>query len=355
MAHSDEPEGLRILSFDGGGIRGLSSLLILERIMYRITGGKTDDVNVVPRPCDYFDLIGGTSTGGLIALMLGRLRMTVADAIKAYDRLAQDVFSETKHVWQDGRFKASRLEAAIKKTVEENSPSKDPCELMKDSPVEDICRTFVCAQSADSMRGNIPVLFRTYDSPHEPAAACTIWEAARATSAAPFFFKRIEIGTAPRAEAFIDGGLGRNNPTGTLLEEAKILFPTRRVACVVSIGTGEMKPSAIPRPSMLQRVIPTEVIHVIADIATDCEATNQDMLKRFAGTRSVYFRFNVQQGMQNIKLGEWDRLAEVSAHTKQYVQQEDVAQRLGEVVNVLKERVGVIPTGELLTEMVDIR
>jgi patatin-like phospholipase/acyl hydrolase len=204
------------------------------------------------------------------------------------------------------------------------------------------------------MRGKIPVLFRTYDSPHEPAAACTIWEAARATSAAPTFFKRIEIGTAPLAEAFIDGGLGRNNPTGILLEEAKILFPTQRVACVVSIGTGDMNPAAIPRPSMMQRVIPTEVIHAIADIATDCEATNQDMLKRFADTRGVYFRFNVQQGMQNIKLGEWDRVAEVSAHTRQYMQQEDVVQQLGKVANVLKERIGVIPTKELLTEMTNI-
>ncbi|KAJ6582705.1 FabD/lysophospholipase-like protein [Mycena vulgaris] len=354
MVHFQESNGLRILSFDGGGIRGLSSLLILQRIMYRITGGETDAM--IPRPCEYFDLIGGTSTGGLIALMLGRLQMTVADAIKAYDSLAQAVFSEKKHMGQDGTFKASLLEAAIKKIVEQNSPSRNPCEPMKDSQMrEAFCRTFVCAQSAYSMRGNIPVLFRTYDSPHEAAAPCTIWEAARATSAAPTFFKRIKIGAPPRAEAFIDGGLGKNNPTGTLLEEAQALFPNRRIACVVSIGTGQMNPTAIPEPSVWQRVIPLDVIHAVAEIAADCEATNQEMLKRFVGTQGVYFRFNVDQGLQNIKLGEWDRLHEVTAHTVQYMKQQDVAQRLGDVVKVLKERVGVVPTGELHAEMVDIR
>lgn len=185
------------------------------------------------------------------------------------------------------------------------------------------------------MRGNIPVIFRTYDSPDEPAAECTIWEAARATSAAPTLFKQIEIG--PRRQTYIDGGLGRNNPTGTLLEEAGVVFPGRRVACIVSIGTGQLKTTAIPKPSFLQRVLPTAVIHALVDIATDCEATNQEMVKRYTGTPHVYFRFNVDQGMQNIKMGEWERLSEVSAHTEHYLKYEGVRQQLLEVVQVLRE------------------
>ncbi|KAJ7438759.1 FabD/lysophospholipase-like protein [Mycena latifolia] len=341
MADSENSNGLRLLAFDGGGIRGLSSLLILEGIMYRIQVEKK--LEVPPLPCEYFDLICGTSTGGLIALMLGRLRMSVEDAIQAYDTLAQEVFSETKHFGQDGKFKASQLEAAIQKIVKENSASQDPKEPMKDPLGRDaIFRTFVCAQSAHAMRGNIPVLFRTYDSPHERAATCTIWEAARATSAAPTFFKRIEIGPTSRAEAFLDGGLGRNNPTGTLLEEAQLLFPNRRVACVLSIGTG-------------QRALPLDVIHAMVAIATDCETTNQDMLKRFVGDPGVYFRFNVEQGMQSIKLGQWERLGEVSSHTKQYMNEQSVSKKLGEVVNILKARIVVIPTAELPTQPSDIR
>jgi len=47
---------------DGGGIRGLSSLIILREVLYRMkTRGNLDDI---PRPCDLFDLAGGTGTGG---------------------------------------------------------------------------------------------------------------------------------------------------------------------------------------------------------------------------------------------------------------------------------------------------
>jgi patatin-like phospholipase/acyl hydrolase len=63
----------RILSLDGGGIRGLSSLQILEKIMERIR--EMTNASTIPKPCECFDLICGTSTGGLIAIMLGRLRM----------------------------------------------------------------------------------------------------------------------------------------------------------------------------------------------------------------------------------------------------------------------------------------
>ncbi|KAH7025073.1 uncharacterized protein B0I36DRAFT_332489 [Microdochium trichocladiopsis] len=60
-------EPLRILSLDGGGIRGVSSLLILENVMEQIHDAERLDH--VPRPCDRFDLIGGTSTGEYITLV----------------------------------------------------------------------------------------------------------------------------------------------------------------------------------------------------------------------------------------------------------------------------------------------
>ncbi|KAJ7690552.1 FabD/lysophospholipase-like protein [Mycena rosella] len=324
MAQS-ENSGLRLLSFDGGGIRGLSSLVILRAIMYRIQAAKK--LKALPRPCEYFHLIGGTSTGGLIALMLGRLRMTVDEAISAYNKLAQDVFKNTKRLDQDGTFKASRLEAAIKKIVQDYTTTKNMNEPMEDPGQEDaICRTFVCARSARNLRANTPVLFRTYKNDEESVASCAIWEAARATSAAPTLFKRIEIDTGASSEPYIDGGVGCNNPTDIVLAEAKVL-----------IGTGQMKPASIPRPWIFQNIIPTHVARAMVALTTDCETTNQAMLKRYAGTRGVYFRFNVEQGMQDIKLAEWERLSDVTAHTTQYLKEETVKQQLAEVMNVLKE------------------
>jgi patatin-like phospholipase/acyl hydrolase len=67
----------RILSLDGGGVRGLSTLLILRDIMEEI--GRKMGTSTPAKPCDYFDLIGGTSTGGLIAIMLGLLGMVSFD------------------------------------------------------------------------------------------------------------------------------------------------------------------------------------------------------------------------------------------------------------------------------------
>ena len=75
-----EKRGVRILALDGGGVRGLSSLMILEEIMKKVQ--LQANLDEVPYPCAYFDLICGTSTGGLIALMLGRLRMVNYHSIK---------------------------------------------------------------------------------------------------------------------------------------------------------------------------------------------------------------------------------------------------------------------------------
>jgi patatin-like phospholipase/acyl hydrolase len=59
-ARDDRERELCLLSLDGGGVRGLSSLCILEELMRKINPDNP------PRPCDYFDLIGGTSTGGCV-------------------------------------------------------------------------------------------------------------------------------------------------------------------------------------------------------------------------------------------------------------------------------------------------
>lgn len=61
---------LRLLALDGGGVRGLSALQILKQLM------DTVDPESPPKPCDYFDMIGGTSTGGLAAIILPKAWLT---------------------------------------------------------------------------------------------------------------------------------------------------------------------------------------------------------------------------------------------------------------------------------------
>jgi patatin-like phospholipase/acyl hydrolase len=107
---------LRLLALDGGGVRGLSSLMILRRLM------ATVNPDAPPKPCDYFDMIAGTSTGGLIAVMLGRLRMTVDECIAAYTTLSDKVFEKKSHRVNikgklQGRFDSAELERVIKDII----------------------------------------------------------------------------------------------------------------------------------------------------------------------------------------------------------------------------------------------
>ncbi|KAJ7884782.1 FabD/lysophospholipase-like protein [Mycena olivaceomarginata] len=333
-----------MLSADGGGIRGLSPLLILETIMHRIQA--EENLKEPPLPCDYFHLIGGTSTGGIIAIMLGRLRMSVAQAIECYDDLADKVFRESK-IGGDGMYKATNLEQVIKAIVEERTGDCD-APLLDDGAT---CKIFVCAMNALNMDTKKPVLFRSYVSRKEVPIHCTVWEAARATSAAPTFFKRIDIGPEKRPEPFIDGGVGQNNPTERVLAEARVVFPRRKIACVISVGTGQPDVIDVPKPSFFeQNVIPLGSIKAMVAMVTDCEETAQRMESLFERCPNTYFRFNVDRGLQAVKLGDWDRLNEVSAHTRQYMCRNDVSRRLDEAVRAIREQKGVIETSAFSTE-----
>ncbi|CAE6425927.1 unnamed protein product [Rhizoctonia solani] len=337
-----ESRGLRLLSLDGGGIRGLSSLLILREIMGRVK--RDEGLPEAPRPCDYFDVIGGTSTGGLIAIMLGRLRMTVSEAIEAYVKLSDRIFSKHKHRWQEGKFKASSLEDAIKEIVSEQSSSEgedtrmfDP--LLQGNSESNGCRVFVCALSRDNMEARIPVHFRTYASEWNPMPNCKIWEAARATSAAPTFFKSITIKDHEGIPyTFVDGGLAVNNPTVRVLLEAKAVFPDRPVSCILSIGTGQAKTISVAKPSALTNAIvpDMQLTNAVKKIATDCEKVADEMAGRFIKFPGVYFRFNVDQGMQNIGLGAFEKLSELAAHTGAYMRLHENDTRANSAASALK-------------------
>lgn len=211
---------VNLLALDGGGIRGLSELMILNEIMRRVQYDQ--QLAELPRPCDYFDLIGGTSTGGLIALMLGRLRMRTDEALETYNSLARAIFSKENKKWrgQDGMFKASTLEERVKKLVSDKRQGERMLDLTTSTAKG---KAFVCAMPANNLE--YPRRFRTYPVRALGSANCEIWEAARATSAAPTFFKRIAISDGSGGkEEFIDGGLRCNNPTKQVLEEPKAIF-----------------------------------------------------------------------------------------------------------------------------------
>lgn len=113
---------------DGGGVRGYSMLIILQELMYRVyveCEGKAPRRDEIPKPCDHFDLIVGTGTGGLIALMLGRLRLDLETCKDVYVRMTRRVFETDKTFagipFHKTLFKASKLEEAIRECVREHT------------------------------------------------------------------------------------------------------------------------------------------------------------------------------------------------------------------------------------------
>jgi hypothetical protein len=70
-----------------------------------------------PKPHEVFDLIGGTSTGGLMAILLGRLRLSVDQALKEYGDLGEKLFSKKKGLGHEGAFSATNFERVVRDLV----------------------------------------------------------------------------------------------------------------------------------------------------------------------------------------------------------------------------------------------
>ncbi|KAI1137532.1 FabD/lysophospholipase-like protein [Hypoxylon sp. FL0543] len=309
---------LKILSLDGGGVRGISSLQILQGLVEKIK--ETQNLSEVPRPCEIFDLIGGTSTGGIIAIMLGRLGMTVDDCIRTYRTIARKAFI-AKHrlpfpAPPTGSFSATALEAAIKDVVK--SLCKDRRCLAKQTCShgdllfrDDACtKTVVLATTKENIN-SMPTLFRTYDK-SSTFEDCSIWEVARATSAATTFFKSIKCGR-DQIE-FIDAALGYNNPCEVLIEEAKKEFPDASPSHmrIVSIGCGLGDVVTI-------RDSRTSILRALKTVATTSKKTSDRLAMRYRDS-DCYYRFNVDRGLEDVTLADWKAYSKISAHTHNYLQ-----------------------------------
>jgi predicted acylesterase/phospholipase RssA len=135
------------------------------------------------------------------------------------------------------RFNEEELEKALKEVInkftgDENTPMADP----KDKTPE-CCPVFVIATEGEDASGPVK-LFRTYGHYKDQ---CPIWQAARATSAAPTYFPPAWVKVPAPGGWYIDGGLKRNNPSEVALAEARKYWKTARRFCIVSIGTAVQK------------------------------------------------------------------------------------------------------------------
>ena len=157
---------------------------------------------------------------------------------------------------------------------------------------------------------------------------CTIWQAARATSAAPTFFEPLVMGSPPRR--WIDAGMKFNNPSKAIRSEAGKLWGdingymdyNRDIACFLSIGTGFTEIARLDPENLKERVsakfqLPLAAVKVMKAIASDSETMAFDLENEFHGP--IFHRFSVEQGLQAVGLFDYEKIENISVDTTNYL------------------------------------
>ena len=173
------------------------------------------------------------------------------------------------------------------------------------------------------------ILLRSYDSRKETALEpnCTIWQAGRATSATALAFKPIQVGQS----TFLDEGVGKYNPAPQALDEAVLNeWPGRDVGILVSIGTGKRPADADAQQHMWWESFVgggmgdfAEARRRLVAKIEGCEETHKYMEHKHLIDRGVsldnYYRLNVEVGVGEFGMNEWNRLADISTKTRLYL------------------------------------
>ncbi|KAF2747122.1 FabD/lysophospholipase-like protein [Sporormia fimetaria CBS 119925] len=356
-----------ILTLDGGGIRGYASLLILQRLTHEIVecekrlqeeeGPVKDSTRHTFNQdelllCHYFDYMYGTSTGGLISVMLARLRMTVPQCLEIYRQVGNDLFGHRRSVLPLAtKYRHKPLEKAVQRIVREYCKCHENCDGHDWHPwnIDDkaenassasstagqpdrICQS-ICLTATHSGQIDEAYLLRSYPHHYDPLIApvwvtpynegadkLRIWEVTRATSAAPFFFKMLEADFGPPKGriGFKDGGIRENNPSYTAYSEhASRKGDDEEPALLLSIGTGRPKTSndgfaaAWPGPlgklPMVEKW--SEKIAVFKNLLikyTEGENRHKMMRTIAKGEHRWYKRLNVSKGLEDMKLDNWE-------------------------------------------------
>lgn len=357
----------------------------------------------------------GTSTGGIIAILLSRLRLDAPSCIKIYTALAEEVFKNDRSLKIFGlkiriaptRFSGSILEKAIKSVLKDNGfdteermwddtlfedstfeldrperqstndlPKMEVTEngKLKDIPQETsngssntksiestgtgngstrkntglgilqqpVKRALTATKKKSSGIGchglvvavykhavGLPKVFLTND-PNDKETK--IWQALRATSAAPTFFEEMSFGV-PRI-TYIDGGLGYNSPCVEIDAQAKSIWEGRAIGCVVSIGTGLQTIPNIQKTGWLA-LDDLSIAGAIVQMATSTTRVDNEMQRMYRDTETEYYRWDVDIGLGDISLEQWMREDEMASATQRYMEDPDQSIRKTKLANTL--------------------
>ncbi|XP_046895885.1 calcium-independent phospholipase A2-gamma-like isoform X3 [Hypomesus transpacificus] len=270
--------GIRVLSIDGGGTRGVVPLQVLKQLEAE-TGKQVHQL---------FDYICGVSTGAVLAFMLGLARFSLEECEEMYRRFGSDVFRQNPLVgtmkmgWSHSYYSTETWEMILREKMGEKV-------LIKTA--RDELSPKVSAVSAVVNWGTSPkpFIFRNYN--HSPGrlsryaggSGYQMWQAVRASSAAPGYFQEFPL----HSDIHQDGGIILNNPCALAVHESRLLWPNQPFQCVLSLGTGRFDNAKRgPTTSTSLRAKISTLIYS----ATDTEGVHtllDDLL-----APDIYFRFN---------------------------------------------------------------
>jgi patatin-like phospholipase/acyl hydrolase len=283
---------IKILSIDGGGIRGIIPAMVLAEIERRTA-----------RPAAHlFDLIAGTSTGGILAIGLtipkcpSAALYTSAQLIDMYERQGTRIFS---------RSLGHRL-SACGNLLHEKYPSASIEQVLLDYFADSRLRdaaTDLLIPSYEIER-SFPFFFRSAIARERTDYDFPAREVARATSAAPTYFPAMKLSAGALAGHYtlIDGGVFANNPAACALVEARTTYPDCNDFLVVSLGTGELN-RCLPYEQakdwgVVRWAMP--VLDVVFDgVSRTVDYQLRQLLPDSAGQCRRYYRFQTTLDVSN--------------------------------------------------------
>ncbi|KAK0512034.1 hypothetical protein JMJ35_005162 [Cladonia borealis] len=316
---------LPVVCFDGGGVRSYSSLLILKALMDEVRSvaraSEEKAITESSRPCDVFTYIFGSCSGGLVAIMLGRLNMTEEQCKETFRTYTESIFRHhrgRRYAFSAGpitsKYSGESLVRATKDVIRSFDPTPESEKWKRNmfaaAATVERCRCGVLAYAYpdDNVNEGVPYIFRTYKNTstgaRNPGKAqdCQIWEVALATTAAPGYFPDAKFD----GRSFSDGGFGPSfgncNPSYVASLELSDLHPSNSI-CLVSIGAGKWGATHERRSDTVGRFL--TYIKATGSLAIHTESVDQKM-RRLAtlSERFNYFRFNVP-GLDKVFPNEW--------------------------------------------------
>ncbi|XP_056645439.1 calcium-independent phospholipase A2-gamma-like [Diorhabda sublineata] len=277
--------GIRILSIDGGGVRGI---LVIEMLK------KLEELSGKPI-YEMFDFICGVSTGAIIATLLCLKQKSLDEISEIYKSISTQIFTQSAFigtsnlVWSHSYYDTPLWEKLLREQWED---------MLLIETRRNLKVPKFCAVSAIVNQSRISAyIFRNYALPckvqsqYKGGYNHKVWEAVRASAAAPTYFEEFKLGNMLHQ----DGGILVNNPTAVAIHEAKLLWPTTPIQCVISFGTGRTAPNPVSSSAGDKEEIITnsswkKKFFAIIDSATDTEGVHtmlSDLLPA-----NVYYRLN---------------------------------------------------------------